>query len=200
MMLCLVTDRHRLAGGATFETERERLVEQARRARDDVDLLQIRERDLPARRLATLVEDFVAVCRGRRARVVVNDRLDVALACAAAGVHLRHDSMPAADVRRIAPARFLVGRSVSSVATARAAGPVDYLIAGSIFPTASKAAAHRLLGLQGLAEIVHAVPVPVLAIGGIDADNVDEVAATGAAGVAAIGWFIERFDVHDTPS
>ena len=80
------------------------------------------------------------------------------------------------------------------------AGPVDYLIAGTVFPTRSKSDASPLLGLDGLAEIVQAVAVPVLAIGGITAGRLDEVAATGAAGVAGIGLFIDWFDRLETPS
>ena len=132
--------------------------------------------------------------------MVVNDRVDVALACGADGVHLRHDSVRADAVRTIAPAGFLVGRSVHSLAEAEGAGPVDYLIAGTVFPTPSKPAASPILGLDGLADVVQAVAVPVLAIGGITRERLDEVAAIGAAGAAGIGLFIEWFDRLETPS
>jgi thiamine-phosphate diphosphorylase len=132
--------------------------------------------------------------------VVVNDRVDVALACGADGVHLRHDSVRVQAVRTIAPHGFLVGRSVHGPAEAEGAGPVDYLIAGTVFPTPSKPAATPTLGLDGLAEVVRTVPIPVLAIGGITRDRLDEVATTGAAGVAGIGLFIEWFDRGEVPS
>jgi thiamine-phosphate pyrophosphorylase len=201
-MFCLVTDRHRLCSNTTaFDVARERLVDQAKWAtKSKVDLIQVRERDLETADLATLVSDFVRVSRGSGTRVVVNDRVDVALACGADGVHLRHDSVPAGTLRKIVPAGFLVGRSVHRVAEATAAGPVDYLIAGSVFPTPSKPAATPLLGLDGLAEIVQAVAVPVLAIGGISPERLDEVAATGAAGIAGIGLFIDWFDRLEMPS
>ena len=77
---------------------------------------------------------------------------------------------------------------------------VDYLIAGTVFQTASKPGQDVCLGLDGLAEIVQAVAVPVLAIGGITAERIDEVAMTGVSGVAAIGYFIDRFDSLDAPS
>jgi thiamine-phosphate pyrophosphorylase len=201
-VLCLVTDRHRLCSdGAAFEVARRRLIDQAKWAvASDVDLIQVRERDLEAVDLAGLVSELVRVSRGSGTRIVVNDRLDVALACGADGVHLRHDSVRAEAVRTIAPAGFLVGRSVHGKAEAAAAGPVDYLIAGTVFSTVSKPDATPMLGLDGLAEVVQAVAVPVLAIGGITRDRLDEVAAAGAAGAAGIGLFIEWFDRHETPS
>jgi thiamine-phosphate pyrophosphorylase len=201
-MLCLVTDRHRLSGGsAALAESRRRLIDQAKWAIDSsVDMIQVRERDLAAVDLAALVSDLVRVTRPGGTRVVVNDRLDVALACGADGVHLRHDSVRAEAVRTMTPAGFLVGRSVHGVADAQEAGPVDYLIAGTVFPTASKPSARPVLGLGGLAAIVQAVAVPVLAIGGITRDRLDEVAAIGAAGVAGIQLFIDWFDRHETPS
>jgi thiamine-phosphate pyrophosphorylase len=189
--ICLVTDRRRLAPGASPDLSRARVVAQARDAVDaGVDLIQIRERDLEAADLAALVAAVMAVARGTRTRVVVNDRLDVALACGADGVHLRADSIPVAAARRIASGGFLVGRSVHAVADLPAALGADYLIAGTVFPSVSKAQAHALLGVDGLRAIVAGAGVPVLAIGGMAADRLDEVAAAGAAGVAAIGFFM----------
>jgi len=201
-VLCLVTDRRRLCPETVaFEAARRRLIDQAKWAvTSNVDLIQVRERDLETADLARLVSDLVRVTRGSGTRVVVNDRLDVALACGADGVHLRHDSVRAETVRTIAPAGFLVGRSVHGPAEAEGAGPVDYLIAGTVFSTPSKPAATPILGLDGLADVVQAVAVPVLAIGGITRERLDEVAATGAAGAAGIGLFIEWFDRLEAPS
>src|SRR5947207_10898560 len=202
VVLCLVTDRHRLcAEPRGFEAARRRLIDQAKWAvRSNIDLIQVRERDLETADLARLVSDLVRVSRGSGTRVVVNDRTDVALACDADGVHLRHDSVRADAVRTIAPAGFLVGRSVHGLAEAAGAGPVDYLIAGTVFPSRSKPAALPMLGLDGLAAVVQAVAVPVLAIGGITPERLDEVAAPGAAGGAGIGLFIEWFDTRGRPS
>jgi thiamine-phosphate pyrophosphorylase len=194
-MLCLVTDRLRLGGqrGGTFEVVRSHLTEQLRGAIEaGVDLIHLRERDLEARELALLAADVVRLARGMPARVVVNDRLDVALACGADGVHLRSDSLSAAAVRRIAPPGFLIGRSVHGVDEALDAGGVDYLIAGTVFETSSKTLVHGPLGLAGLRSIVSAVNVPVLAIGGVTMEHLEEIARTGAAGVAAIGLFLHR--------
>jgi thiamine-phosphate pyrophosphorylase len=191
-MICLVTDRRRLAAAdAAPGARRACLVAQARHAVDAVvDLIQVRERDLEAADLAALVADLLAVTRSTPTRLVVNDRIDVALACGADGVHLRGDSIPIAAARRLAPAGFLIGRSVHGVDEAIGAGGADYLIAGPVFPSASKPAQAPLLGIEGLRSIVKAVDLPVLAIGGITGERIGEVAAAGAAGFAAIGLFM----------
>ena len=192
MTICLVTDSRRLAGVGAADSERRRcLVAQVRFAVDaGVDLIQVRERDLEAMALADWVSNLLAVARGSATRIVVNDRLDVALACGADGVHLRADSMAVAAVRRLAPLGFLVGRSVHTTGEAADGSDADYLIAGTVFPSQSKDLAHRVLGVDGLRAIVAAASVRVLAIGGISLDQLDAVAATGAAGVAAIGLFM----------
>ncbi len=182
MMLCLVTDRRR----------RPPVAQAAEAAAAGVDLVHVRERDLDAAALSTLVAGVVAATRGSSTRVVVNDRLDVAIACGADGVHLRGDSIPPARARTMAPAGFLVGCSVRSVSEAIAAGRhADYLVAGTVFPTASKPGLEHLLGLTGLAAIASAVAVPVLAIGGVSVERAGAVAAAGAGGLAAITLFTE---------
>jgi thiamine-phosphate pyrophosphorylase len=198
-MLCLVTDRRRLCAEGTPLADAHRcLVAQARfAAAAGIDLIQVRERDLDTRRLAAIVADCVRVTRGTATRVVVNDRLDVALACGADGVHLRGDSMSAAAVRRMTPPAFVVGRSVHTRDEAGAPGPVDYLIAGTVYSTVSKPAGRdqspaggRPLGLEGFRQLLRVAEAPVLAIGGLTIERAREVRAAGAAGVAAIGLFI----------
>jgi thiamine-phosphate pyrophosphorylase len=201
VIFCLVTSRRRLCGpDASIEHARVSLVAQVRRAVDaSVDYVIVRERDLDARPLTQLVEELVTATRGSGTRLLVSDRTDVALAARADGVHLRGDSVTAGVVRHIVPEGFLVGRSVHTVAEAVDAGPVDYLVAGTVFPTSSKPGRVAILGLDGLAEIVQATAVPVLAIGGVTRERLDEIAMTGAAGVAAIGLFLEEFDRADGP-
>jgi len=181
LTLCLVTDRRIRP-----------LVQQCSDAvRAGVDMIQVRERDVDGGPLASLVAELVRLTRGTATRVVVNDRLDVALACGADGVHLRGDSIPPESARSIAPPGFLIGRSVhDEQEAATVAATVDYLIAGTVFPTSSKPGLTEWLGLEGLARICDAVAVPVLAIGGITADRLPGVAAAGAAGIAAIGLFM----------
>ena len=187
MILCLVTDRRRFGGMV------EAVVDQARSAvAAGVDLLQIRERDLEAGDLTVLASRIVHAARGTKTRVVVNDRLDVALAAGAHGVHLRGDSMASSVVRQIAPRPFLIGRSVHTIAEARAESGADYLVAGTVFPTSSKREVARHLGVDGLRAIVAATDIPVLAIGGITTANLADIAAAGAAGAAAIGLLAVR--------
>jgi thiamine-phosphate pyrophosphorylase len=191
-----VTDRQRLSGAtADLGRARQCLLRQAQHAVDArIDVLQVREPDLEASELARLVTAMLAMARGSRSRIVVNDRLDVALACGAGGVHLRANSMPPLAVRSIAPRGFVIGRSVHTLEeAAEVASDVDYLIAGTVWPSESKpggAAGAPLLGLPGLAAIAAAVSVPVLAIGGVTLERVPAVASCGAAGVAAIGLFM----------
>jgi len=158
-----------------------------------VDLIQIREPHLPDAELFELVRAAMTRARGTSTRIVVNDRLDVARAAGADGVHLKASSVPADRVRALAPRPFLIGRSVHDAAeAARAAGEgsVDYLIFGTLFQTTSKPEDHPLTGLSGLrAAAAAASPVPVLGIGGVTLDRIRDVALTGASGIAAIGLF-----------
>ena len=185
----MITDRRRLAGN-----QEDALVQRvAAAARAGVHLIQIRERDLDARPLAALVERCVAAVSGTRARVLVNDRLDVALAAGAHGVHLRGDSLPAARARSIAPAGFLIGRSVHSrddALRAEDAGGLDYLVFGTVFNTTSKPDA-TAAGFSGLAEVASSTRLPILAVGGMSVSSVRALRDSGAAGFAAIGLFAD---------
>jgi thiamine-phosphate diphosphorylase len=190
-----------LAGhAADFDAQRRCLAMQVAFAVDaGVDVVQVRERDLEAGPLFDLVSDLVGVARRSRTRIVVNDRLDVALAAGADGVHLREDSIGAEAVRRVAPSGFLVGRSVHTAEDAAYLGrTVDYLIAGTVWPTRSKPPSHPLLGPEGLAALVRQAKAPVLAIGGVTLDRVDAAARAGATGVAAIGLFMREPTSADT--
>jgi thiamine-phosphate diphosphorylase len=188
-VICLVTDRRRLPGGSE-----EVLIEAvAAASRAGVHLIQIRERDLDARALTRIVTAAVAVVRGTSSRILVNDRIDVALSAGAHGVHLRGDSVPATRVREIVPRGFLVGRSVHSreqAERATEAGGLDYLMFGTVFDTASKPGVTGS-GSEALAAIAGATPLPVLAIGGITVSRMSTVAGAGAAGFAGIGLFAD---------
>jgi thiamine-phosphate pyrophosphorylase len=193
MMVHLITDRRRLVpGGGDFGRVRACLVAQVRHAVEaGVDAVQVRERDLEARELADLVAELVGLTAGSRTRIIVNDRVDIALACGAGGVHLRADSMSPEAVRTIAPSGFIIGRSVHTVDEAVAAKAADYLIAGTVWATPSKPGG-ALLGLAGFAAIAHAVVIPTLGIGGVTVERAGAIAAAGGAGVAAIGLFLGR--------
>jgi thiamine-phosphate pyrophosphorylase len=184
----MITDRHRLA-------DADRLVDRvADAAAAGVDLVQVRERDMEGRALLRLVTGCVDAARGTRTRILVNDRLDVALAAGAHGVHLRADSMPAPRARTLVPPGFLIGRSVHSVdeaVTVCEGGGLDYLLFGSVFATGSKPG-QSPAGVRALADVSAAVSIPVLGVGGISRETVGQLAGTGCAGFAAIGWFVEK--------
>ncbi len=188
-VVCLITDRRRL--GAAWETA---LVERVRAAAlAGVHLIQVRERDLDGGPLARLVERCVDAVHGTRARVLVNDRVDVALAAGAHGLHLRGDSMDASRARRIVPPGFVIGRSVHTLEEAirvSASGLLDYLVFGAVFDTGSKPG-HAPAGLDRLARVSAATALPVLAVGGMSAANAADAARAGAAGIAAVGLFAE---------
>jgi thiamine-phosphate pyrophosphorylase len=133
--------------------------------------------------------------RGEGPRLSINDRLDVALACGAAGVHLAAQSLPVAEAKRLAGGRLLVGRSVHALAEAIQAAQdgADYLTFGHVFPSTSKPG-QEPRGVAQLAEIVQAVDVPVIAIGGINISNLDQVLATGCAGIAVISAVLSAAD------
>ena len=197
-LIAMVTDRHR--SGATGEQAIEGLIRDVERAaRAGVDLIQIRERGLNDRRLVNLVVRIIAAVRTTTASVLVNERTDVAIAAGAAGVHLRSSSAPAARIRTLAPKGFIVGRSVHTREEALIAdheGGCDYLVFGTVFPSAGKPPGHAVAGVDALKDVCAAVRLPVLAIGGITEGRAREAASAGAAGVAAIGLFA-RQDTRD---
>jgi thiamine-phosphate diphosphorylase len=162
-------------------------------ARAGIDLVQVRERDLDGGALVRLVVRCLDASRHTRTRVLVNDRVDVAMAAGAHGVHLRGDAMPAPRVRAIVPPGFLIGRSIHSreeAARVSAEGGLDYLMFGTVFSTTSKPDVAPA-GVQALAEVASASPLPVLAIGGITCATIRALERTGAAGIAAIGVFAD---------
>ena len=193
-LICLVTDRRVLTAAATGAeaVALPQLLEVIADCADaGVDLVQIREPDLNDRSLLTLVRGAVDRARTTTARIVVNDRPDVALAAGAAGVHLKDDGRSAKRIRALGPPQWIVGRSVHDQAAARRAaesGAVDYLLAGTVFRSASKPG-RKPLGLGALRAIVRTVSRPVLAIGGVDVADAAAVARAGAAGVAGIRLF-----------
>ncbi len=182
--LCYITDRKSLEPKPLLP-----LIGEAVQA--GIDLIQIREKDLPTRALLELVESAVAAAKGTPTRIIVNDRLDVALAAGAEGVHLGTQSIPPQAVRKRVPEGFLLGVSCHSGEDARqaeAAG-ADYVVLGPIFETPSKMAYGPPLGLAALREAVSATSIPILALGGINVERARQCLEAGAAGVAGIRIF-----------
>ena len=158
-------------------------------------MVQLRAKDLPDRELFRLAERARALTRAAGVRYIINDRLDVALAVEADGVHLGPDDLPWAAARRAAPG-LCIGASVSNLSEASqadAAG-VHYLGAGPVFGTATKMDAGAPLGLDGLRAICAATRLPVLGIGGITVETVGAPVAAGARGVAVVSAVSEAED------
>ena len=162
-------------------------------ARAGVHLIQIRQPQREGAALQRLVARSVLATRGTSARILVSDRVDVALAAGAHGVHLRGGSMPAARVRAMAAPGFVIGRSVHSAAEgARVVrgGALDYLLFGTVFQTHSKPGIAGV-GVGALATACAGVAIPVLAVGGMRPSALGAVARAGAAGWAGIGLFAD---------
>jgi len=157
--------------------------------------IQVREKDLDTRSLVELARFAVSETRSAGTLVLVNDRLDVALAANAAGVHLGEKSLPLEMVvewrRSAGRPDFLIGVSCHSLESARAAanGGADYIFFGPVFATPSKAAFGAPQGIDRLREVCESIKIPVLAIGGVNFENAGECISAGAAGVAAIRLF-----------
>jgi thiamine-phosphate pyrophosphorylase len=149
-------------------------------------ILQLRMKGATAAAMLAVVDELRLLCKKREATLVINDRLDVALAGGADGVHLGQDDLPLAAARRLAP-RLLIGISTHDEAQARAAldGGADYIGFGPCFPTTTKANPDPVVGLERLAGVC-ALGAPVVAIGGITLEHVDEVARAGARAAALI--------------
>jgi len=194
-VLMMVTDRQR-GRQASGVSSVDALVDAASQAaRAGVTMIQVRERGLDDGALLDLTARIVRQSAPSGVRVVVNDRVDVALASGAAGVHLPAAGVAPARVRSIVPSGFLIGRSVHSEAEAietERTGACDYLVFGSIYASASKPAGHEPAGLEALTRVCRAVRLPVLAIGGIVVERAREIARAGASGIAAIGLFLGR--------
>ena len=150
--------------------------------------VQLREKDLAVRELLALAEELREATRRHRARLIVNDRADVALAAGADGVQRTHASLPVAAMRGVAPANFLIGASTHSLTESRqaAADGADFVVFGPVYDTPSKRAYGEPQGVSALASVAAAVSRPVIAVGGITPARVPEVLAAGAAGVAVI--------------
>lgn len=150
--------------------------------------LQVREKSTPAEALFRAGREVKRQVGGR-ARILLNDRLDVALAAELDGVHLPTKGLPVAAVRRRVPAGFLIGKSCHSLAEIEAAVGADFVVFGPIFSTPSKAELGPPQGLAKLAAVCKVSPCPVLALGGIGPESVAACLAAGAAGIAGIRLF-----------
>ena len=161
-------------------------------------MVQLRDKGLTTRELVSEGQKLRSLTREMGALLIVNDRIDVALAVEADGVHVGPDDMPVALARELVGPHRILGASAGTVAEARAAQAegADYLGVGSVYPTRTKADAGEPIGPNGLAHIVASVSIPVVGIGGINETDVAEVIAAGAEGVAIISAVVAADDVR----
>jgi thiamine-phosphate pyrophosphorylase len=162
-----------------------------------VDLIQLRERDLPARTVLSIADALAPLAEQTGAAILINDRADVA-ACAGTGVHLTTRSLKADAVRRAFGEHMLIGASTHNLAEARAAASegADFIVFGPVFETESKKAYGPPVGLAALQEVAEQLTIPVIALGGIKPSNFHNTLAAGAAGIAAISMFVEAGDLR----
>lgn len=189
LALCVITDRQQTGGRPLREVV-------AAALRGGARAVQLREKDLPPRDLYPLALELRALTRQYGARLLINDRIDVALAVEADGVQLTTASLPAAAARRLLGPERLIGVSTHNLSEARAAaeGGADFLVFGPIFFTPSKAPYGEPVGLDALRAVRGAVGLPILAIGGIKKTNLDQVMEAGANGIAVISAVIAASD------
>jgi thiamine-phosphate pyrophosphorylase len=190
LRLIVITDQ-RLAGERGVEPVVEAALEAGAPA------IQLREKERGVGEVLDLARRIRRMTRDADALFFVNDRVDLALAAEADGVHLGPQDLPVAEVRRRTPPDFLIGYSTDEPEAARRAEAegANYLGCGTVWPTSSKEDPGRVIGLDGLRRVAEAVEIPVVGIGGVTPERARELSGTGAAGVAVIGAVM----AHPTP-
>ncbi len=156
-----------------------------------VDFVQLREKDLSDWDLLRLTQDAVSCARGSSCKILVNGRLDIAIAGGAAGAHLPSAALAVLNMKSVLPHDFILGASTHSLREAQraAAAGADYVLLGPVFPTPSKAGLGEPLGLRRLQKICALIAPPVFGLGGIRPENVCDVLEAGASGIAGIRLF-----------
>lgn len=188
----LVTDDGCLQGRALIDCVREAL-------EGGVTLVQYRAKTAASAEMYAEALQLKALCDSFNVPLIINDRLDIAMAVGAAGVHLGQDDLPCAAARKILGEDYIIGVSAHNPAEAKAAleSGADYLGCGAVFGTATKADVQKL-GTNGLAAICKAKGLPVVGIGGVTADNYREVRAAGADGAAIVSGILAQPDIRAT--
>lgn len=188
----LVTDDGCLQGRALLDCVREAL-------EGGVTLVQYRAKTASSAEMYNEALQLKALCDSFNVPLIINDRLDIAMAVGAAGVHLGQDDLPCAAARKLLGEDYIIGVSAHNPAEAKAAlqSGADYLGCGAVFGTATKADVKKL-GTDGLAAICNAKGLPVVGIGGVTADNYREVRAAGADGAAIVSGILAQPDIRAT--
>jgi thiamine-phosphate pyrophosphorylase len=190
LLLYLCTDRALSAGRSLLEAV-------AVAAAGGVTMVQIREKEVVSREFYKLALELRVLTRCLGLPLVVNDRVDIALAVRAEGLHLGQTDLPLSIAREIVGRDMFIGVSVGTVEEARVAqrDGADYLGVGAVFPTGSKSDAGEAIGLERLQEICGAVTIPVVGIGGVNVLNAAQMRRAGAAGVAVISAILSQPDI-----
>ena len=188
----LVTDDGCLQGRVLLDCVREAL-------EGGVTLVQYRAKTASSAEMYAEALQLKALCDSFNVPLIINDRLDIAMAVGAAGVHLGQDDLPCAAARKLLGEDYIIGVSAHNPAEAKAAleSGADYLGCGAVFGTATKADVQKL-GTDGLAAICKAKGLPVVGIGGVTADNYREVRAAGADGAAIVSGILAQPDIRTT--
>lgn len=188
----LVTDDGCLQGRALIDCVREAL-------EGGVTLVQYRAKTASSAEMYSEALQLKALCDSFKVPLIINDRLDIAMAVGAAGVHLGQDDLPCAAARKLLGEDYIIGVSAHNPAEARAAlqSGADYLGCGAVFGTATKADVEKL-GTEGLAAICREKGLPVVGIGGVTANNYREVRAAGADGAAIVSGILAQPDIRAT--
>lgn len=193
--LYLVTDRGILNGRDIFKA-----VEDA--IKGGVTLVQLREKDISSLDFYNIAVKMKALVNSYGIPLIINDRLDIALAVDADGLHIGQDDLPLQITRKLLGPDKILGYSVSNVEEAihGQKGGADYLGAGAVYPTGSKSDAGIPIGAEGLRKIKESVSIPVVGIGGIGVNNIGEVKNTGVDGISLISAILGSQDIQSTSS
>lgn len=188
--LYIITDEILAPGCSHIQIAKESLSGGAR-------IIQLRDKRRSGAELYAIAQKIRSLCTHHDARFIVNDRLDIALAVRADGVHLGQDDLPLSAARLLAPRPFIIGVSVGTVEEAVLAerDGADYLGVGPVYPTGTKTDAGPAVGPELIRSIRENVSIPIVAIGGINLSNAGDVLAAGADGIAVISAVICSPDI-----
>ena len=187
--LYLITDRHQTGGRPLVEVVRHSL-------QGGVRAVQLREKDLPAAELYRLAVELRSITSEFDARLIINDRLDIALAAGADGVHIGINSLPVAVVRKVMGKDKIIGYSAHAIdeALSAQADGADFVTFGPVYRTPSKIEYGEPCGVKKLADAVSALDIPVIGLGGISGSNITDVLSAGIRGVSVISAVLAAVD------
>jgi thiamine-phosphate pyrophosphorylase len=192
LLLYLCTDRVLALGRPITQAVEEAIA-------GGVTMVQLREKNASSREFYEIALEVQAITRRHRVPLIINDRLDIALAVGAEGIHIGQSDLPLGAARRLAGKDLFIGVSASTVEEALEAerNGADYLGVGAVYPTGSKADAGDAIGLERLRAVIAAVSIPVVGIGGVNPENAGAVMRTGAAGIAVISAILSQPGIRE---